>query len=170
MRRITVALFLSVLSAPSGSCEVNPSYEQTVAFILEKSGHRTYSSNDGLNNIFDTRYQLEFTSRCEVKESASTDGLIGGYQTSTLIVQVADLKAFDPSTVDAEKGNLTLKTTSGIEVVHVKATGTGKYYQPGESDRSEFFLLDLRSSDDAIRVAKAFSHLIRLCGGEEELF
>jgi len=48
--------------------------------------------------------------------------------------------------------------------------GIGKYSSGKEFPPDSYMRLNLNSNDTASRVFKAFNHLIRLCGGEGELF
>lgn len=171
MKRTVLSSLILIASASGSSGQDGPSYEETVAFISEKVGNYRDSYDDGLYNRYDWEYSVEISPQCKLRVVAEMEGgLIGGNPVDGREMQTVDLKLADPSTVSAGPDTVYFETTSDAEVVHTENAGTGKYVRSQEFYKNSILIAGIGNAEVANRTAKAFEHLIRLCGGKEELF
>jgi len=127
-----------------------PTKKETIDFILKKA-----------DNVNDSYY----------KQSLSFDGC-GLVIKSTSIkfgftmISYIDFSKLDPSKVISETGDyfVWMETKERKQVIKNEWTNDPKVLY---TLFAKFFT---NSSDDAGKVAKALRHLIKLCGGTEELF
>lgn len=144
---IFAALFLA--SASTSFAQDNPSYEDTVGYILDRT-----------NQSYPTwRQSIQFPENCVLRyRSIYPDD-------PWLNVSTLDLGDLDPATVQSRnsKNDIFLIGRERREVIHFRNSNGSQ----GTKSNLQIFV---RDGAEATRVGRAFQNLIRLCGGKEELF
>lgn len=178
--RILTSFFASVfLAAASAQAQDGPSYEETVKFIQNKVSNHNYDQNQKLN----------FPDRCIVVKtvSATSYSQTEGWVT---VESKVDLSTLDPSRVTLVDGGVAATARENRKVVtheYIKRFNNHSDFDrnkvPSENcARSRLTCSRLNKGpyisvyvidpvqDNRPRMARALSHLIKLCGGTEELF
>jgi|AntRauTorckE5430_2_1112549.scaffolds.fasta_scaffold04558_3 hypothetical protein len=143
----TFAAFLLVTPASS---QDRPSYEETVQYIVDRTSFRNPNSN--------LRYALEFPERCTIKYSNVYPDMV--------VAHTVAAKDLDPAEVEGRNGefrDIFLITRENREMVQWANTD-------GRRRTAASMHIFVHIGAEGTRVGRAFENLIRLCGGQEELF
>ena len=163
--RLVIALSALLISFGSMvQSQSGPSYEETVRFIME----RVNTSNE---------YRLSETSRCNFEFTDFGQSFNTG--TAPNYVSWVNLNRLDPSRVEAQLRQrhaiVRMHATSSSIAIERRIDRVNRNQSVIRSERinsEDFFFVqvDRDHRNSAPRVVRAFEHLIRVCGGREELF
>ncbi|OQY55191.1 MAG: hypothetical protein DRR08_33780 [Candidatus Parabeggiatoa sp. nov. 2] len=165
------SMFIFVFSF-AVSAEEEPTLEQTVKYISNKYDrnfdHKTTTpwcpekkdARVTVKMLESCQLNITISGKCPAASNSDKEILIEGF-----LIPLAEL---DPSKVevvgDEESSYIKLTTTEDDHpvIIHTLSKSTWKV--------SSLKLPSIRNYDRTQRLSRAFKHLIRLCGGEEELF
>jgi hypothetical protein len=165
------SMFIFVFSV-AVSAEEGPTLEQTVEYINKKYD-RNYdqrTTTPWCPEKKDARVTVKMLDSCQLNITISGKCPAALDNDKEIIIEgfVIPLAELDPSKVevvgDEESSNIKLTTTEDDHpvIIHTLSKNTWKV--------SSIKLPSLRNYDRTQRLSRAFKHLIRLCGGQEELF
>lgn len=153
---ITLSLLSSIAS--SAQAESQPSYDETVDFIVSKASE-FYAEYDGSSWV---RSEIDFPERClmrkfEVSGRLDETDKSGGYE----YIQLHDI---DPSTIAENNIGVYGYTTGGSEDIRNTDISDNFLFNHGS------FSVRVPDERDYPRVARTLKHLVKICDGKEELF
>ena len=142
-----------------------PGYEETLNFLHEKLN---LQSSSDLQKLVQNK-------KCEF--SIVIETLCCGVSVGNIETYTFKIKYFDPSKVkfyqDSVRdfyGETVIQTIKNKRVVNWSSRNPGYDPLSKRLSRAIFRLVRPPQSDNGPRVVRALKHLIRLCGGQEELF
>lgn len=153
-----IALLLLFVMATPILAQDDPSYADTVEYILGRTDVSTSGGGDGITY----RTWISFPSRCQIVVSRTylkSNGNIDGH-----FEKQFDLEDIDPSEIDTNKNGVRLLTRERQNSIEEKDL------TQGYSSYTDYAYVAVNRQDNIARVARALAHLTRLCGGKEELF
>lgn len=193
MRTILIAAAFASAQLPMGAlAQDGPSYEETVEFIQAKTlVTEEHDESSYVHQIQETNHcQFVLLSR-QVGTKETDDWRLGPIGNERLFF---DLSEFDPSRVEIDRWTVTINSRENQNVTiyehevlpenfaNFKACISGKsdfanYQKEDRSCRmhqkewgSSVAIQTFDAETNAPKLQRAFQHLIRLCGGKEELF
>lgn len=198
MRKLKAFTLMSVVffAIPAHS-EDGPSYEETTAFILKKLDFQDVCDGHACEITYSFPGQCVMTqvslTKYTAEQNVDSFGRSGGWA-EVLITKKASLRDFDPSLVGIQNsGRLDILTnderdlistqiqerrqssvsTNGSEVKDAcgrSMAKSGRTFVSVCNGSDRIIYISPAKQADLERLQKAFTHLIKLCGGEEELF
>ena len=161
---VYLALILFTFFLPIQIFAGEPTKKETIEFIMGKADNFIYKyhKSDGT----DESTQLLRFDGCNLVRQDLYHKSNGYRQDYKLYV---DLSKLDPSTGELlpNSSRIQFLTKERKEVVKVESKGNrGDGYQQYQ----DAMQLETKSREDGEKLIKAFRHLIKLCGGTEELF
>lgn len=167
-----------------------PSYEETVSFLVSKVNIRSGDQN------YYKSYRFEELESCRFLYAADNFSTEGPNRTEysqaqKIITSTAeiDFSELDPTTNEISSHGVHVRSREGRNVISIQTTFFPAYYDYAAAarekevrcrsdgsclepasyfDRATFYTFD--ANNNAPRVSRALEHLIRICGGREELF
>ena len=189
---VRVAAFALAHLPTMALAQDGPSYEETVEFIQAKT--MVTEEHDESSFV----YQIQETNHCQfvllsrqVGTKENDAWRLGPIANERMFF---DLSEFDPSRVEINRWHITINSTENRNVTayeheilpesfaNFRACISGEsdfanYQKEGRSCRmhqkewgSSVVIQTFNGDTNAPKLQRAFQHLIRLCGGEEELF
>lgn len=171
--KLSICIILSLFLSTSLSAKDSPSYDETIEFVLRKLDTTDANSKENFSAKKNRKYVVD--KRCEINVTSilimkSDDDLYHARTNYSLA-----LSEFDPTRIEAkydgaEGPYVRMRTLESVESIYISIN-----YLPNHEDSSDknysykVSTVDL-NTDEPERVVKAMKHLVRLCGGKEELF
>lgn len=164
--KILTSIFASVFfTATSAQAQDGPSYEETIAFLQEKV------------NVQSSSHSQQIIEDKECEFSIVIETLCCGASAGNTITSAFRLRDFDPSKVafhDDETRDfhteIVMRASKNNKVVDWSSAQPRHDTLQKRARQAIFRLVRPPSRDNGPRVVRALKHLIRLCGGKEELF
>jgi hypothetical protein len=178
--KITIFVAFFLASASAVFAQEGPSYEETLRFL---------NSKVDLNRGTSTNRLLE-NDRCDLVLRITNEANYKGRRQDDLINHYFDLSDLDPSRIFYEESSF--RPGEGLVWIHTKenrdliiqeqifyresSASPGYTCQSSGECRSRISVSYIviqtlpPNNDNGPRAARALQHLVRLCGGQEELF
>ncbi|MGS2744531.1 hypothetical protein ACU6TU_13200 [Halomonas sp. LS-001] len=175
IKKILLFLFLSFLSVPAVA---EPSKAETFSFLKEKL---TFSYKYGYGSYSEKSLSAS-EDFCTITASSEVFPHDYGIHSQYLWQETIKLKEVDPTEIREvyrshnNSDNVYIMIREGRELINVKITYSRFALQraPDEFKNKEFNKSETElktiGERDAEKVARAFTHLVSLCGGTGELF
>jgi len=167
----TLALFQSFIFA-------EPSKTETISFIKQKlyKYGKIIEYTNGIKQSTTTPVDISINSNCqfiyptytEHTGAGTSKGLAFNYKhTMTVSLTKLNPSKMDTSVSDLGTIRLNFQCREDKECIDTKnpKKGGGHYKEARVWDS-----IDIKSKEQSDKLVKAFSHLIQLCGGKDELF
>lgn len=172
----TLLKMIVICIAVNACSDGNPSYKETIDYISSKT-----KTKHGV-----IEHEIEFPAKCKMRQRETVytnNGKISSYDYNEV-----DIKFLDPSKVKIRyEVDLLLITTGYNEAVKKTFYAKLEYYdyllknpnfkcgknlcQKDSTYTSDLSIINFDSAlEYAPKLKRAFEHLIKLCGGKEELF
>jgi hypothetical protein len=166
---VTLAVFMLMLASPSARAqdESSATLEETVKWLRSSLGSDigSFSNEDvTIHNTLDLVSPCTFSLTYEYEFSALGSGSRSVYRFS--------LKDIDPLGIKTEHNNLTLYTSLREKkvTIHTYDAKSGNVIKDHGEWKTDNVITSLKDAESAKRVAKAFEHVIKLCGGKVDPF
>jgi hypothetical protein len=181
MKLFRVVAFI-LMSASASIAQGGPSYDETVQFIIQKSDNYSRAitvRGDNASSGGAIQYRFHEVRRCVFAVVGTGRGWYRAYGKRTVVDWdseiTIDFSTLDPSRAEFTDGNGDnyVRVRSSDDSKNIRSQNVGRGSNHYRNDFMDHFA-DIYVKDPAQRngpkLEEAIKHLIRLCGGKEELF